>query len=98
MNETKTTKIPPQTKDSALISCKSGEIDDEFHLIYKCKTHNTERKNLFAKINPHISASSSSTPNETLNSILNSENKKVILEIGKFLKTAFRKRKLENSE
>ena len=80
------------------LSCKSGEIDDELHLLLKCKTHDLERRNFFAIISSHIQleTSSTSTPIELLNLIINSDNKKVLFELGRFLKIAFNKRKSEN--
>ena len=90
----KNNKNTPANKRFCL-SCKSGEIDDELHLFGKCTTHNLERKNFLTKINSYVPTSNPSTPVEIISLILNSNNKKVIFELGKFLKTAFSKRKLE---
>ena len=78
------------------LSCKSGEIDDEIHLFTKCKTHDPEREIFLANIQSHITLDPSVSANiESLNHILRSDNKKVLFELGKFLKLSFIKRKLE---
>ena len=77
------------------LSCNSGEIDDEIHILNNCKTHNSERKTLITKLAPFIDLYKPHTLNEVLSIILNSNDKYVLYEFGKFLKISFNKRHLE---
>ena len=36
------------------LSCKSGEIDNELHLLTNCQTHNEERETLKNRISPQF--------------------------------------------
>ena len=89
-------KNTPSNKRFCL-SCKSGQIDDELHLLSNCSTHNGERENMFSKIQQYLEPIQIHTlsPLELLNNILNSSNDSVLYEFCKFLSIAFRKRKLE---
>ena len=78
------------------LSCKIGEVDDEIHLLNKCKTHSNERKILITKIAPFIDPHCPHTLIDVLSIILNSDKEFVLYEFGKFLKTAFNKRKTES--
>ena len=78
------------------LNCKSGKIDDEIHLLTNCKIHNTERNTLFSRISTCIDLHCHQSHSELLANILNSDDKSVIYEFGKFLIVAFNKRKSEN--
>ena len=93
----KTGKNMPADKRFCL-SCTSGKIDDEMHLLTSCKTHNTERKTMFTNISPCLDLHCPQSNSDILSTILNSDNKFVIYEFGKFLKYAFNKRKTESKE
>ena len=84
-------------KNRFCLSCKSGEIDDELHLLNSCNSHNPERNILFTKIAPFIDPHIPHSVTDVLSHILNSDDKFVINEFGKFLKIAFSKRKKQNS-
>ena len=84
-------------KNRFCLSCKSGEIDDEQHLLNSCNSHNPERNILFTKIAPFIDPHTPHSVTDILLHILNSDDKFVINEFGKFLKIAFSKRKKQNS-
>ena len=86
----KTGKNTPADKRFCL-NCKSGKIDDELHLITSCETHNAERTVLFSNISTLIDLRCPAS--ELLPNILNSEDKTVTHEFGKFLNIAFMKRK-----
>ena len=78
------------------LSCKSGEIDNELHLLDNCQTHNEERETLKNRISPQFIHNISSLSSfEILRLIFSSVDRKVLFELGRFLKTSFNKRKLE---
>ena len=79
------------------LSCKSGQIDDELHFLFKCSTHNNERENMLSKIQEYLNINQiRSIPEiELLNTILNSTDESVLYELSKFLSIAFRTRHLE---
>ena len=77
-------------------SCKAGLIDNELHLFTNCQTHTFERNILKNTIDSLIHNSSSLSPTEVLSHIFQSDNYRVMMALGKFLKVAFDKRKSEN--
>ena len=79
------------------LSCKSGQIDDELHLMFNCSTHIKERENMFSKIQPFLAPNqtNSSSNIDILIQIINSTDNSVLYELSKFLSIAFRTRKLQ---
>ena len=67
-------------------------------MVRKTMFTNTERKTMFTNISPCLDLHCPQSNSDILSTILNSDNKFVIYEFGKFLKYAFNKRKTESKE
>ena len=65
------------------------------HLLTECKLHKPERDILIRKTAPFIDSHKPHSINDVLSLLLNSDDKFILHEFGKFLKIAFNKRYLE---
>ena len=87
-------KIPVQQR-----LCKLCHVlDDEFHFLFVCKLHSEERNLFFVHIADEMPAFETTDFTGKLKMLLNSDNKKVLTLLGKFLFKSFEARKLLRQE
>ena len=91
--ETGRHKKPPVPVDSRVCPyCPGSILDDELHLITECHYHHSERTKLFNIAKTHNTGFNNCTKEEKFVLTLDSQSPPVLVALGNFLHTCFRKR------